>query len=169
MPDGAVSELQDLLDQTASDPSSDPASRIAALRSLRVDLATLTGRADQYINDQELRRESDAMDRVKQHVGARESADVRGNLPDRGLATPEQADVAGLLSHDELDSRTADGTIEEAVRRAPMDWDKRSSGRTFDPTALLAPRELAADDEDVDGGDEEDYEDDDDDEEATDG
>lgn len=117
MPDAAVLKLSDLLDQTASDPSSDPGDRVASLRVLRADLASLVGQADRYIADQELEREGAAIGRVHDHLAARENAQVRSRMLSQGLSTPEHLDAAGLLDDDELDRRVADGTIEEMV------WD----------------------------------------------
>lgn len=111
----AIGQLRDELDRLAADPDIEPADRVAQLRDLRSDLAFLTGTCDRYIADQELLREGSALDRVREYLGAREDADARGVLLDRGMATPEQLDAAGLLSHDELDRRVQDGTVEEAI------------------------------------------------------
>lgn len=143
----AVLDLQDLLNETATDPSTDPAARVANLRSLRADISAVLGQCERYIGDQENARESDAMGRVSEHMRARENADVRGDLLDAGVTTPEQLDAAGMLSHDELDRRVADGSIEEAFGGL---WDPmkhpRARGGEFGPTLhRLYGRELATD------------------------
>lgn len=115
MTDVAVSKLSALLNETASDSTADPVERLANLRGLRTDLAALVGQADTYIADQQAIREASAMDRIHDHVGARENANVRSLMLVKGMSTPEQLTAAGFLDHDDLDRRVMDGTIEEAV------------------------------------------------------
>jgi hypothetical protein len=127
MASGAIADLQGQLDQAVSDPSLDPAARVKQLRGLRSDIATLLGQADRYMADLEKQREGEAIDRVAGYIRAREDADLRGDLVDRAQAAPEALDAAGLLSHNELDRRLADGTFEEAVlaRQEPLDDEPR--------------------------------------------
>lgn len=138
-PAAAVASLEDLLDQTAGDPDADPAERVASLRALRSDLSALMGIADRYIADQELRREGAAFGRVRQFMGARAEANARGELLDRGEASPEGLDSAGFMSHDELDRRTADGSIEEAILGLPLSLEE------WTPAALAARQKLHPD------------------------
>jgi predicted ABC-type ATPase len=137
-PAAAVDSVQTLLDQTASDPSTDPAVRVANLRALRDDIASLVGNADRYIADQELRREADGMSRVRDFVGARAAADARGGLLDEHGVSPKALDAAGVLSHDELDRRAADGTLEESILGLPLTaelqemWSEAARARSIE-------------------------------------
>lgn len=138
-PAAAVASLEDLLDQIAGDPDADPAERVASLRALRSDLTALAGVCDRYIADQELRREGAAFGRVRQFMGARAEANARGELLDRGEASPEGLDGAGILSHDDLDRRIADGSIEEAILGLPLRLEE------WTPAALAARQKLHPD------------------------
>lgn len=106
----------------------DPADRIAALRRLkdqisdagdvdRLDARDLLGQADRYIGDLELRREAQAMGQQVGIATARENADIRDLLIADGVATPDELDQAGLISHDALDVAEADGSLYESVLR----------------------------------------------------
>jgi Zeta toxin len=131
-PVAAVDSLETLLEETANDPTVDPAERVSKLRALRADIATLVGTADRYIGDQELEREGRAFGRVRGFMEARAEANARGELLDVGAASPEGLDAAGVLSHQELDRRAEDGTIEEAVvglSRKAFDAAKHPRGR----------------------------------------
>jgi hypothetical protein len=125
----AVDDLADLavqLNSAASEQVS-PADRVASLRRLRDRLLTvrdhglydrgevtsLLGQADSYIGSLELQREGEAMGQELAKVWAREDADIRELLIADGTATPEE--LAGWMSHDELDAASRDGTLEEGV------------------------------------------------------
>jgi hypothetical protein len=111
----ALASFADELNRVAGDGTLDPAQRVAALRSLRDELAFLLGSADRYLGTLNLQREAAAIGRVRERVAARESADAREAVLDQGLLAPEVLDAAGVPSHEELDGRIADGTIEEAL------------------------------------------------------
>lgn len=105
------------LSQLATNSDSPPSARIADLRRLRdrtSDPAEL-GQIESYIGSLELQREAEALDNVHAQLLARENADIREELLGRGLATPEELDAAGFLSHEELDARAEDGTLMEGV------------------------------------------------------
>lgn len=128
----ALDALADLLDQIANDPTLDPTDRVANLRELRADLAALVGQADRYIGDQQLQREGDGLARIHEFMAARADANSREQLLDAGGVSPEALDAAGILSHDELDGRIADGTIEEAIIGLPHGpWDEGKHPRAL--------------------------------------
>lgn len=118
-------DLAQQLNAEASDATRDPAERIAALRRLkdrihdaslaRADKTDLLGQADRYIGDLELRREAQAMAQQMDIVTARENADVRDLLIADGVASADELDHVGWLSHDALDAATEDGSIYESV------------------------------------------------------
>lgn len=130
MPIPAVVDLADNLDEIASDPSVDAAQRVANLRDVRADIAALLGRCDLYAGDLELQRESASMGGVHGQLQAREGAGVRGVMLERGLASSDELDGAGLLSHDDLDRGGADGSLDENVLWRP-ELHPRGKGGEF--------------------------------------
>jgi predicted ABC-type ATPase len=115
MPASAVVALQDFIEGIAADEAVGPSDRVRELRRLRADLDSLAGLVDRLMGDQELEREAGATRRQRDRAVLRENADIRAEMLRRGMASPEQLDAAGLWSHEELDRREADGTLEEAV------------------------------------------------------
>lgn len=116
----AVDEFAEAINRIATDPSLEPSERIAALRPLRDDLSALLGQIQSYMGSNDLMREGAALTQSRSYIEARENANVREEMLSRGMASPEQLDGAGYISHDELDAREQDGTIHEWLVEAKV-------------------------------------------------
>lgn len=104
--------VKDEIEFTAQDNFLSVDARIAKLRFFRDDLNDLLGRVDSYTGDLELVREGRDPAFREAVLEAREDADLRRVLLDRGLATPEELDVLGYLAHDDLDKLDEEGLLE---------------------------------------------------------
>lgn len=109
---------------------SDPQERQRALRYIERDLTDLLGRIHTYGTDagKQLRAQSVRAGREK--ALAREDAELREELVRRGLATEADLDAIGLVSHETLDEKEADGTLEEwLLQEAPLLGRGRAAAR----------------------------------------
>lgn len=96
-------------------PGLAPGERLAMLRSLRERINTLLGEADTYIGDVELLREAEFLTIAEAVLKVRQNATIRADLIARGMATPEDLDAAGYLSHEDLDHLREEGRLIESV------------------------------------------------------
>lgn len=104
--------IRDEIEAAAQNNSLSADARIGLLRTYRDDLNDLLGRVDTYTGDLELVREARSPAYAEMVLEAREDADLRGVLLDRGLATPEELDALGYLSHDDLDKLAEEALLE---------------------------------------------------------
>jgi GNAT superfamily N-acetyltransferase len=116
-----VADLEDVATRAsaiASDATRPASERVAELRRLDSSIPTTSsevrGRIDSLIGTLELQREAEALVGVTEILIARENADIREELLERELATPDELDAAGYFSHETLDRKTTDGTLQEA-------------------------------------------------------
>lgn len=100
------------VERAAQDDALSPDARLAKLRLYRDDLNDLLGRVDTYVGDLELIREG--RDSVYREMvqEAREDASLRESLLERGMATPEELDAQGYLTHDDLDKLAEEHLLE---------------------------------------------------------
>lgn len=134
------------LNDVASDSSLSAAERIRELREAQAQTTDedLLGQISTYIASLDAQREGDALGRIVAPLELRENATLRKILIDRGISTPEEMDRIGYFSHEELDRREADGSIEEAIAlqegmgrfgRKALRWAKGfEKGGEFRPT-----------------------------------
>lgn len=107
--------LRGRLEAIARDSESDATSRVAKLRAMRDELLSAAGVADSYLGDVNLEREAQAQEIKQALIEARERADIRERALFEELATPEQLDAEGFLSHQELDYLEEEGLLIEEV------------------------------------------------------
>jgi len=82
---------------------------------LRQELTEMMGRTDRYLAQIDLSQVASANRLSARLAEARENADVRGELLERGMATEQQLDDAGLWSHNQLDQMDSEGKLAEAL------------------------------------------------------
>lgn len=131
----------------ASDGSRPASTRVADLRRLAAGVtdAELLGQIDGYMASLELQREGENLEGVVEMLIARENAEIRQEIIARGEATPEELAAAGYLSHEALDAKAEDGTLQEAfglidpniLRRLAL-RRRRDHGRFADEFSSLA-------------------------------
>lgn len=112
---GPLDELHAQLEDAVAQPGLTPAERLATLRVIREKLNTLMGVADGYIGDVELIREAEAVTVAESVMKVRQNATIRDELIQRGMASPEEMDEFGYVSHDELDRLREEGRLIESV------------------------------------------------------
>jgi predicted ABC-type ATPase len=103
------------IDRAAQRTDLSPDEQAKFLRGWRDDLVDLLGVIDTYLGDVEKVRE--ALDPAYQEtvLGLREDANIRDELLARGLATPENLDEHGYLSHVDLDKLIEEGLLDEWI------------------------------------------------------
>ena len=101
----------------AADDSSPAAPRIRELRLLREELVSLEGEVDRALNAIESQDDSLPAHTRRDLLLLRENADLREELVVRELATPDELDQIGMVSHETIDRCLEMGVIEEAIRR----------------------------------------------------
>ena len=111
----------------------------------------MRGVIQSYIGSLERQREGEANGGAIDRLVARENADIREVLLDTGVATAEELDSAGYLSHEDLDRHAEEGTLEEAFGlidplklAAIARRRRRSSGGQFadEFSSLAEPKKL---------------------------
>lgn len=113
-PVGPIAELREEIEVAAQDGTLDASSRLTKLRDLDTQMRDLLGLAETYISDVELERDG-AADRVtRERMELRQNADIRDEMVRRGMATEEEMEEAGYLSHETLDQLAEEGALEEA-------------------------------------------------------
>jgi hypothetical protein len=106
-----LAPVRNALERTFRDSSRSAVERKRDLTEARDDLSDLTGQAQRYRNQLEMREEGGAADGALERVEARERADVREAMLARGEATADDLDEMGFLSHEQLDALEQDGTL----------------------------------------------------------
>lgn len=111
---GPTDVVRERIEQVAGDLTLSASERQARLELIREDLISLQGRADSYISEliKFTEAEEEGEDLV---VEAQVNADIREELLERRLATPEECDAIGLLPADELEHLAEEGLLEEAL------------------------------------------------------
>lgn len=111
----ALDELRAQLRDAVAQPGLTVQDRMFKLRSLRDDLTDLLGACDTYMADMELEREGEFSEMQESVAFVRANADMREAAISRGIATVEEMDALGFLSHAELDALTEEGRLFEAA------------------------------------------------------
>lgn len=106
-------EVQTAIETAAATP--DPLERVAKIRVYRELIEGLRGLCDSYLADDHLRREAESMVMSAREAVARENATLREELVRRELATAEDMDEAGMLTHRDLDHLAEEGLLEAAL------------------------------------------------------
>lgn len=109
-------EIEELADRTDLSPGE----RVVKLNMLADDLNLIQGRARAYAADIDLLREAEHAGQAEMWMELRENAAIREQLIERGIATPEELDAAGLFALDRLAEMEEEGTLSEAY-----DWIER--------------------------------------------
>lgn len=109
------SGVKEEIERAAQNDALSADARIAKLRVYRGDLNDWLGRLDSYIGDLELVREGREPAYREQVQEMREDANVRGLLLERGLATPEELDELGMLSHEDIAKLDEEGLLDAWV------------------------------------------------------
>lgn len=123
---GDAADYADSLNAVACDASLAPDERVAELRKWRFRIETddtlapqtrteLLGQAETYRGGLELQREGEALRTPFDLAHLRERADIRDALVAQGVASPEELDAQGWMSHDQLDAAREDGTLQEGL------------------------------------------------------
>jgi len=99
--------------------------RIANLKVIRRDITDLLGLAERYLSDAEKEYEAEVYvaraAEMRAEMQARTNATLREQVLARGLATPEQMDESGFLSHEALDAlERRHGRLHLAIQRDPV-------------------------------------------------
>lgn len=115
MSGGPLAEIRYSLEETVSQAGLAPADRIYKLRAMREELTALLGVTDTYIADVELVREAQYLEDAEAVRFVRENADIRERLIEANVATAEELDALGYLSHAELDRLREEGRLIEAI------------------------------------------------------
>lgn len=110
-------DLRSQLEGTALDSTLDPDERARFLDEFRDRLNDLLGLTDTYLGSVNKVRDARAMVATAELRAVRENADVREQLIVRGVATVDQLDDAGMLSHEELDMLSEEGLLLDAAPR----------------------------------------------------
>lgn len=109
---GAIrAEIEDI----AGDGSAEPDDKVARLRHLAEEAKGIVGLAQRHLADAENLREARASGAAHRVLRAREDADVRREALRRGLASEDELDARGYLSHDELDHLDEEGLLEQRL------------------------------------------------------
>lgn len=152
-----VADLEDVATRAsaiACDASRPASERVAELRRLDAtvpeDDTEVRGQIEHLSLSLELQREAEALVGAHEALLARENADIREELLNRDAATPEELDAAGFFSHEALDAKTADGTLQEAfgmidpaLLRKIAAKRHRDHGKFADEfSSLAAPKKL---------------------------
>ena len=103
------------IERAAQDDTLSADARIAKLRVYRDDLNDWLGRIDSYVGDLELVREGREPAYREQVLEMREDASMRALLLERGLATPEELDGLGMLSHEDIEKLEEEGLLDEWI------------------------------------------------------
>lgn len=108
--------IRGLIDDTAADPELSVEAKSRALTLLREELSVLVGACDREIQGARKLAEAEHLVQTEAQMHLRENADIREEMIQRGLATPQQMDAAGYRSHEQLDVDLAERLgLEEAL------------------------------------------------------
>ena len=113
-PVGPIAEVRGEIEVAAQDQTLDQQDRVIKLRHLSTELRDALGLAETYLADLELAESEEEAALHRHRMELRANADIREELLRRKLATAEQLDAAGYLSHENLDQMAEDGALEEA-------------------------------------------------------
>lgn len=107
--------LRDELEEIVGDSAIEPGDKVAKLRHLADEAKNFLGVAQRHLSDAENLREARASVGAHRVLRAREDADARKEALKRGLATEDELDALGLMSHDELDRLSEEGLLEQRL------------------------------------------------------
>jgi ribosomal protein L24 len=125
----AWEEMRVEIEEVAADGTQTAEERAARLNEFKLDLTEMLGVVATYIGD----AQTEASGRTREEQLAverlRESADIRAELLERGVATEEALDDALMLSHEAIDQLVEDGMLEETAMHVAGFMRKFEEGR----------------------------------------
>jgi predicted kinase len=107
--------IRDAVEAASQDETISPDARLAKLRLYRDDLNDLLGRVQTYVGGLELIRDARPVVFEAKLMEARQDADIRVILLERGLADEETLDALLYVSHDELDRLEEEHRLDEWI------------------------------------------------------
>lgn len=110
-----IEQVRDQIEHTAQRGDLTDGERTAIFRNLRERLNDLLGVLGRYELDEDRVQEARRLDGWLTEEQARTRATLRQELIDRNVATSDELEAMGYLSHEELDKLVEEGLLEEAL------------------------------------------------------